>query len=172
MLTIETRRMLYNAAIASRMGYCDMIWDACGVQNKNKLQTVQNRCARRILNKLPGTSSAPLLKELGWIPLEVKRRLHKCVMLHKLLNGRGPEVLINMLNPLLARTNINTRGAADSHLFLPRYNTDYAGRSFFNSVARLWNDIPLDLRNISNSLTFKEKLQKYYVMEYRQDRPI
>ena len=130
------------------MGYCDMVWDCCSLKSKTKLQTVQNRCARRILDRLPGTPSAPLLKRLGWITLDKKRKLHKCVLVHKILNNKGPKVLEEMLLPLMVRTNNSTRGARNSCLSVPSYNTDYVGKSFFIDVARTWNKIPLELRNL------------------------
>ena len=93
-------------------------------------------------------------------------------MLHKLIKGKGPKILSEMLSPLMTRTSRNTRGAANNNLFIPRYNTDYVGKSFFIDVARLWNEIPPQLRNITNSLKFKQKLQEHYLMENQQDRQI
>ena len=171
LLTTETRRLLYNSAIASRIGYCDMVWDCCSVQSRKKLQSVQNRCARRILNRLPGTPSAPLLDDLGWISLEMKRKVHKCVMLHKMINGKGPKELIDMLSPLRQReSNINTRGVVNDNLFIPRFNTDYVKKSFYIDVAKTWNSIPAELRSIKNSHTFKVRLQAHYLDNCQQDR--
>ena len=166
MLTTDTRRLLYNAAIASRMGYCDAVWDCCSVRARNRLQTIQNRCARRILDQLPGTSSAPLLRRLGWIRLEHKRKLHKCVLLHKIINGRGPGAMTEMLSSLRPEDrSVCTRGVSNECLYIPRFNTDYVKKSFFVDTAKAWNSIPMDIRNIKNSLTFKEKLQNHYLKE-------
>ena len=163
MLNTDTRKMLYNAAIASRMNYCDAIWDACNSNTRSKLQTIQNRCARRILNRPPGTTAAPLIKELGWISLEKKRKLHKCVLLHKLLQGTGPSPLINMLEPYNNRTALNTRGTANNCLYIPSFKTNYIKKSFFMDSAKLWNSLPLDIKSTTNSSTFKEKLHAYFL---------
>ena len=163
MLNTDTRKMLYNAIIASRLNYCDSIWDSCKMNNKNKIQTIQNRCARRILNCLPGTSAAPLLRELGWIDLDQKRKLHKCVFLHRLMKGSGPAPLISMLEPLLRDSSAGTRTVCNGGLFIPRYRTDYVGRSFFIETAKLWNKIPLEIKLIDNSKTFKERLHVLFL---------
>ena len=36
MLSQDSRKLLYNAAIASRLNYCDMVWDDCGVEYSKK----------------------------------------------------------------------------------------------------------------------------------------
>ena len=157
-LNIDTRKLLYNAVIASRFNYCDAIWDCCSVRNKQRLQTIQNKCARHILDRLPGTSAAPLLQELGWINLEKKRKLHKCVLLHRLLQNRGPNPLIDMLNPYMPTSTAGTRGAGNGNLFIPRYHTNYIRKSYFMDAALLWNTIPVDIKSTESSASFKEKM--------------
>ena len=60
---------------------------------------------------------------------------------------------------------ICTRGISKECLYIPRFNTDYVKKSFFVDTAKAWNSIPVDIRNIKSSLTFKEKLQSYYLKE-------
>lgn len=79
-LTIDSRKLLYNSAIASRLNYGDIIWDRCAIDSINKLQTIQNRCARRINNSMPGTQALPQIRQLGWLTVVEKRKLYKCVM--------------------------------------------------------------------------------------------
>ena len=92
-LTVDTRKLLYNSAIASRLNYGDIVWDNCKQDSVNKLQTIQNRCVRRIMDSTPGASATPLINELGWLTLREKRKLHKCVMFHGLMQGKGPRAL-------------------------------------------------------------------------------
>ena len=112
-LTTDTRKLLYNSAIASRLNYGDIIWDRCNIDSVNKLQTIQNRCARKINGTMPGSHAVPQIRQLGWLTLELKRRLHKCVMMHELLLGRGPDILIRELKPWTERHQRTTRGAAN-----------------------------------------------------------
>ena len=159
LLTTDSKKLLYNAAISSRLNYCDSIWDNCGV--RNRIQTIQNRCARRILCQKPGTTAAPLLKELGWLTLAKKRKLHKCVLMHKLLKGEGPDKLLEMLEPLKHTAEIATRATTNNNLWIPAHNTNYMSYSYIYDAARLWNTIPLKLKQIKNSRTFKENLHLY-----------
>ena len=165
MLSQDSRVLLYNATIASRLNYCDMVWDGCGIEYTNKLQTIQNRCARRILNKLPGTSAAPLLKDLGWIRLADKRNLHKCVLLHRLLKSEGPNALKKILEPYTNRpaAELSTRGYVNGCLYIPGFRTGYIKKSFMYEAVKLWNSIPPYLKDVANNNTFKEKLNVYYL---------
>ena len=130
LLTEDSRKLLYNAAIASRLNYCDAVWDGCSSEFRDKLQTVQNRCARRILNRLPGTSAAPLLRKLGWMSLADKRTLHKCVLLHRILLGNGPEALKRLLTIYSREVQKTTRSVTNGNFFIPGFNTNYFKKSF------------------------------------------
>ena len=44
---------------------------------------------------------------------------------------------------------------------IPKLNLEFSKKSFLYSGAKLWNDIPLDIRNSPTVLTFKKKLKDY-----------
>ena len=160
-LSVDTRKLLYNSTIASRLNYADIVWDNCKQDSVNKLQTIQNRCMRRILNKLPGASSAPLLNELGWLTLQEKRKLHRCVMLHGLMQGKGPRALCAELDKWKNRGPKNTRAKTSECLSLPSHRTKYVAKSFLYVTVKFWNQLPTNIRQIKNRTTFKESLHKY-----------
>ena len=163
LLTIDSRKLLYNATIASRLNYCDIIWDNCNINNSNKLQTIQNRCVRTILNTAPGVSSGPLFEELTWLRLKDKRKLHKCVLFHELLLGRGPAELCEELEQWKNRGTHVTRGTANGNLSLPSHRTNYISKSFYYETAKFWNTLPLNIRAIKNRTSFKERLHNFMV---------
>ena len=66
-----------------------------------------------------------------------------------------------MLIPFLNSTHINTRGTSNQNLFIPACSTDYIRKSFFTDVAMMWNTIPKEIKNLKNSIRFKEKLQSF-----------
>ena len=162
-LTVDSRKLLYNAAIASRINYCDAIWDKCKQDTVKKLQTIQNRCARRILEASPGASAGPLLRELGWLTLQEKRKLHKCVLVHGLMQGKGPHALCSELDKLRTTSAIGTRATTGECLSLKSHRTNYVAKSFFYDAAKLWNKIPQSIRQTKNRSTFKEKLHHYFL---------
>lgn len=168
LLTEDSRELLYNAVIASRLSYCDCVWDKCSIDLSKKLQTIQNRSARRILNQMPGVSAAPLMKRLGWMDLASKRKLHKLVLLHRLLLDKGPKGLRSKLSHYRRVAPISTRGAINDNLYIAGFKTDYIKKSFFHDTVKHWNSLPNGLRRIDNNRKFKEKLQAYFLAGTQQ----
>ena len=42
----HTLKMLYNSIVAPHFDYCDIVWNTCAEIDKEKLQRLQNRCAK------------------------------------------------------------------------------------------------------------------------------
>ena len=89
----DTRLLMYNSAIASRLNYADSIWSDCTLRDRGSLQTVQNMAIRRMVNARPLESCKPILANLGMLTLERKRNLRSLVLFYNLVNGRGPVAL-------------------------------------------------------------------------------
>ena len=105
------------------------------------------------------------MQKLGWIKLQEKRKLHKLVLLHRLMRGMGPKPLMDKLPDYKNHSSASTRGAASGNFFIPRFRTDYIKKSFFYDVITSWNKLPVHLREIDNSKTFKERLQNHMLRE-------
>ena len=119
----DTRLMVYNSSIASRLNYADCVWNQCNIQEAKRLQSVQNMAIRRILNARPLDSAKPLIYSLGLLPLEEKRQLRSLVLFHKLVNGEGPKALVNKLNENFrnpSNNEIRTRNTGSGQYFIPR----------------------------------------------------
>ena len=161
LLDYDERRLLYNTCIASRLSYADVIWTRCNNAHMQKLQTIQNMAARAIVGSKRLEHAPPILKNLNWITLKEKRKLHELVLFHKIYTGKGTPDQTNMLENYKRRQDINTRGAGTSHLFIPSFNTNYMKESFFIRNVRQWNNLPANLQSIQNTTTFKSRLFDY-----------
>ena len=160
-LNIDERKLLYNACIASRLAYGDVIWKETTEALKNRLQVIQNDAARAIFSKKPRTSAKPLLKDLRWMTLYEKRKMHSEVLLHKIINGEAPRSLQNMLQTYKRPTNDDRQRRND--LYIPAYRTNSMANSFFITTIKSWNKIPHDLKMTKKSQNFKARLNTLYV---------
>ena len=79
-------------------------------------------------------------------------------MLHGLLQGRDPQALCTEFDKWRNHGGQVTRGVTNLSLSLPTHNTNYITKSFFYDTAKLWNKIPISIRQVKNRTTFKEKL--------------
>ena len=66
----HTLTMLYNSIIAPHFDYCSVVWDTCGVAEKEKLQVLQSRSAKIINGTSYYSSATEALAQLNWDPLD------------------------------------------------------------------------------------------------------
>ena len=69
----DTLISIYNALINPHFDYCSEVWDTMGVGLSNRLQKLQNRAARVIMNFSNDISGPEAIKALGWESLETRR---------------------------------------------------------------------------------------------------
>ena len=92
----QTLLSVYNAIIHPYFDYCCEVWDVFSETQSKRLQKLQNRAARIIMNMSNDTDDSVALKALGWKTLKVERKKAKAKMMYKLLNNMGPQSLTNL----------------------------------------------------------------------------
>ena len=157
---MDTKNMLYNAALASRFNYADCIWNDCTKADADRLQSVQNMSVRRMVNAKPLESAKPILGSLEMLSSRSKRLLRSLVLLYKLRNGMGPSTLSNELESFANSSELTTRRNTDENFFIPAYNTDYRGKSYFIRTIKAWNELPSDIKTSSSCSVFKNKVYR------------
>ena len=80
-------------------------------------------------------------------------------MAYKIMNNLCPNSLQGKFTMRSQISAYATRNCRD--IDIPKRNLEFSKKSFLYSDAKLWNDIPLDIRNSPTVLTFKKKLKDY-----------
>ena len=88
----ETLSSIYNALIRPHFDYCSEVWDSLGVGLSNRLQKLQNRAARIIMNLRYNTPGIEAINALEWEPLETRRAKSKVKQMYKVLNDLAPKL--------------------------------------------------------------------------------
>ena len=65
----ETLSSIYNGLIRPHFYYCSEVWDTLGEGLSNRLQKLQNRAARIIMNLRYNAPGIEAINALGWEPL-------------------------------------------------------------------------------------------------------
>ena len=159
----KQQRILYNSLVVPYFSYADIIWTNCSEKNIRKLQLAQNFAAKSMLGANKYSSSTAALKELELIPLQQKREIHLAVHVKKALSGNSTENIHSLYLNQLNRNN--SRAALRGDLTYPKHRLkQYSDGTFYSSI-KIWNSIPLNLRE--NSLNnFKPELQKYLTKQF------
>ena len=81
----DTLISIYNAIVRPYFDYCCEVWDVFGESQSKRLQKLQNRAARIILNMSNDVNHSIALRALGWEPLKTERKKAKAKMMYKVL---------------------------------------------------------------------------------------
>lgn len=158
-LTVTLKKNLSEALVLSHTNYCDTVYGPClDVRTKMRLQKIQNSCIRFIYNLRARDHVRHKLKELKWLNMENRRKLHLACAIHKLKDTGTPKYLKEKLVFRYTVHNINTRNF--KNLNIPKYKTTLFQRCFSYSVAKLYNSIPNTLHKLS-IIAFKCKYRSH-----------
>ena len=69
----------------SSLEYADVVWDGCSESDSNLLESLQIEGATVVTGALKGTTRVSLLKDLSWVELSVRRKIHKLTLMYKMV---------------------------------------------------------------------------------------
>ena len=153
--TFETRLMVANGIILSKLCYLIQLWGGCEKYLIQALQIIQNRAARVVTGKSWFTPVRRLLKDCRWLSVQQLIFYHTVLQTHKVVLHGDPVYFKQRMSTQHPR---DTRQAAGGSVWR---GDDYTGKSFSARGAQAYNNIPSSIRSCCNLLTFKSKLRKW-----------
>ena len=79
----------------SSLEYADVVWDGCLVGDSDLLESLLLEGARVVTAAIKGTSRDCLLRDTSWAKLgRLRRKIHKLIMMYKLVYKLSPPYLI------------------------------------------------------------------------------
>ena len=110
----DTLISVYNSLINPHFDFCSGVWDSIGVGLPNRLQKLQDRAARVIMNFSNDISGLEAIKALGWENLETRRAKSKAKTMYKVLNNLAPSLLTDLFEPRRNTTKYDHRSFSTS----------------------------------------------------------
>lgn len=160
-LTIDATTKLVTSLILSRLDYCNSLLSGLPASSILRLQRIQNSAARLILKKKRTDHVTPLLQALHWLPVSQRISFKLSLLSYKCLHKSAPLYLCDQLH--LYTPSRSLRSSSDTHLFrIPRTkHTTTGSRSFSVAGPTIWNNLPLSVRQIPVTDTFKRHLKTH-----------
>ena len=119
-LLTEKLSSIYNPLVRPHFDCCSEVWDTLGVGLSSRLQKLQNRAARIIMNLRYNTPGIEAINTLGWESLETGRSKSKVKQMYKVLNDLAPSSLAILFVRKRNITEHDLRGSSTSlQLLLP-----------------------------------------------------
>jgi len=152
-----------SALISSLLDQSNSILYGTSLMYIAHLQQIQRAAARVVLNQHSRTSSlssSELLKQLHWLPIEWRIWFKLTTLTFKALHtGRLP-YLSNLLQHHEPTRSL--RSSSSHYRSVPRHNFKFGSRAFRSSAPRVWNSLPLSIRESQSLPTFRRHLKTFY----------
>ena len=160
-ITFDSCHHLVRSLVLSRLDYANSALYGISAKDKKKLQILQNRAAKIVFRLGRRDPSAPLLNELHWLPLGSRIKFKILLLTFKSFHGLLPSYLSDLLTAYIQRRQ-NLRSGDDGLLLqIPRTTRTLGDKSFSAAAPRLWNSLPLRIRQCTSIATFKKALKTY-----------
>ena len=113
-------------------------------------------------------SSAPLFDALQILKLNHIFKFHATSFVYECLNNLAPIYFSDYFVSIHSVHNIGTRQSKKSDLFALRCNTtQYGLRSIHYLGVRIWNSLPIEIRESPSLSIFKKKLKDFLLASYK-----
>ena len=160
-------KQLVHALVISRIDCCNSLLNGLSVAVVEKLQRVQNACARVILIRSKRDHVTPMLLELHWLPVKCRITFKTLLLTFKCLHGLAPTYLSALLSSYCPTHSL--RSSDQLLLNQPTSRTKIGERPFSCAAPRAWNQLPLAVRQCTNVNQFKVALKTHLFTDYYFD---
>nr|XP_061839065.1 uncharacterized protein LOC133621161 isoform X1 [Nerophis lumbriciformis]XP_061839075.1 uncharacterized protein LOC133621161 isoform X1 [Nerophis lumbriciformis] len=152
---------LIHAFISTRLDYCNALYVGISQASLARLQLVQNSAARLLTQTRRREHITPILASLHWLPVRYRIHFKLLLFVFKCLNNLAPTYLSDLLQPYCPTRSL--RSADQLLLTVPDTRLKLRGdRAFAVAAPKLWNDLPLSVRQASSLPVFKSLLKTYF----------
>ena len=144
--------------VLSLLDYCNALYYGLNSKEIALLQSAQNAAIRLIGGgrKYDRQSLTPLYNELHWLRIRERIVFKLCLIVHKCVWGRGPESYDEMIVMKNSRT---------LKLVEKKFDTGYGKRAFSCAGPKLWNCLPMNVREEKDTESFKKLLKSLLMRE-------
>ena len=184
----QQKRKIYLTMVRSLFEHCSVVWRPHNQTSKDKLESIQKRGVKWILNEeYQSYSNLEYLlrcKQLNFLPLDFKLLFNDILLFHKVVNNIIPIKLPSYLNFFTGQGR-RLRSCHLDHLSFvsdiqPKIHAKYSKNSvngteckifensFFYRSHLAWNKLPLKLREIIEPGNFRHKLREHLWCEALQ----
>ena len=138
----ETCANIVRAMLLSRLDYCNVLFKKDLVLDR--LQRLQNKCARLVFMPPRRAHISFLLKKLHWLRIKDRISFKTLLYVYKSLNGLCPRYIDACLTVKRPREgSVNTSTDHGLNLRVPRSNKYASDRAFSVAAPLKWNTNPI-----------------------------
>lgn len=161
----NTLLLLYYALIHPHLLYGLPLWGSTFPTYLIKLQRLQNKAIRVIVDCNRKTSITPYYYELSILKISDLFRFEVGKLMFQHSKNMLPPCFSSMFTYLSSIHSLSTRSKLRKDLYLPKFSTSRCQRSIKYNGVKIWNGISPSLRNQSFN-RFKSNYKKHLLSSY------
>ena len=163
-LTNEAAERVIHAFVSSRLDNGNSLLYGLPDFQIDRLQRIHNTAARILTRTKKFEHISPILRDLHWLPVRYRIVYKLMTLTFRCLHGLAPAYLSQLL---VRYQPSRTLRSSDSYLLtVPKTKKkSYGDRAFQNSAPKLWNRLPISLRQCDTLSSFQSNLKKYLFKE-------
>jgi hypothetical protein len=155
---------LYTSLIMPYLEYCNIAWATNTTMLLEKLYILQKKIIRIITSSKWNTHSDPLFKEARSLKLHDINILQVAIFMFKAMNNILPSSFANYFLLVKDIHNHETRHKNDIHQI--QFRTNLRGSSIRIRGPKIWNAIPVFVKNVNCIFAFKKQLKNIIMQAY------
>ena len=164
-LSKNLKIMLVKCYILSKIDYCNALYGCLKQCQIYKLQKLLNASIRFIFGIRRSASVTQYLIESHILPVNLRIKYKLCIMSFKILHGLCPVYLSSLLH----RTQANLPGLRSSS-DTTRMKTNYEEKTTAFKMCKVWNELPINLRETATLPRFKKDLKTHFFKLFIEGR--
>ena len=119
--------------------------------------------AKLVLNRSKYDSSKQALYDLHWLPIKARIDFKILTYMYNCTVGNAPLYLKELLNNQVSKRNLrSSQSSAFSYVVPFNKNKTFSDRSFSTVGPKLWNELPLLIRQSKSLDIFKQQLKTFF----------
>ena len=165
-VSLDVLRQLYHAFISPHLCYGLVNWGSASKCATSKLNQSLKR-AIRIMNFADYRADCkPLFSKLGLLNFEDLYKREAAKFMYDINNNNITPILCELFQKTSTRHSYKTRQATRNDFSLPMVTTECRKKFICYNGIKIWNQIPIEIRSMSNKKLFNKYLHKWFLELY------
>lgn len=165
-LPVSTKKLLVQTLILPIIDYADVCTTNISQESLNKLDRLLNNGIRFIFGLRKYDHVSCFRRQLNWLSIRRRRAFRiLCSLFSIIFEPSAPEYLKCKFPFTTPRPGCSLRSSRTLKLSIPSHYTTFMSNSFTVQAIRLWNSLPLSIRQAPSKFVFKRMLRKHLLKE-------
>ena len=159
-ITEDMINHLYYAYVYPHIIYALEVYGSAAKCYLSRLQVIQSKLIKLLAGKKYSDSSTALHRHLGILKVEEVYQMNVLVFVYKQQNKKLPNIFDDIFKQNCSMRERITRQDTDIHI--KYYKTKFGEKMLQVTGAKLWNKLPVIIRNSSSLGVFKRQVKHHY----------